>query len=1837
MAKISPVKKSCFDTHSDISDARFKVIYDAASQVAAEGKRGIASNEDYITALNGLIGASNAQITKLSAPTVAPTVVGSTTEAPAPTTKDAAKAQIDNDARAAALLKDAKQQWETTYEIDEDGTKWTDLTLDERTEYALAVHADDGTSGDVADRLQMAHLITPKFSQAAPEKGALPTASTSEILNYYATDRSTNQPDAYIAANANKAGQETIFWGDNSKLGRFTGIFNRAKSYTAAFWRSNPGGDIRRDGVVSDSHEAGFATLVLDVSSADLADLAPTAYLLRLTAEHMGGNVWAVGVNGPQVGSPGFNYAIGRGGVTKLSGIYTRLEGIPEADTKAILSEMRRRITRAQGGVVPNVTFQRDTGAKKGHGATIPADRIRAKFSETGGNAGSQADVVLADLKKMMHLGALGNKISVVQSVGDLPAAVQRSVNPKANTQGFVVNGKAYLVADNIAPGKARAVFLHEVGAHLGLENLLGKANYAALVGQIKKWAARADNSQESKLAQAAQQRVADAGTDATQTDSELLAYFIEEAVDAGVDPTATKGNTEFGRWFRQLWAAFKRAMHQLGINPDKLTAQNVVDMAYGAAKLEATGTFHGAAAQFRKFDHKYMNSGEGAQAFGWGSYFAQAPGIAKGYFTADVNRKARTDSPLARPKDLTEQEAGFYSRIAEQFKKDTLIKWRDYFTYTAPKELNDEEMRVLFKLHKKVMAANPDINGPEGAMYRVDFNVADDEWLDLDKPLSEQSEKVKAAVLAAGGPVGVNYHGGGMLPDVRKVPFTGATPKLDGSLNGHEFYDRLEKALGSDKAASEYLDSIGIKGNKFLDANSRGNGIMSAASFEVRKARDGSFDVQFYDAQGNETWAVLGLATNPEAFAVGREKLAKATKPKTSNFVVFNDKNIQRVSSMKAADRDRVSFSVARPIQSGNKVIDAMPGAVASAWDSLKHHGGLLATKMMLTEDLIALASKVLPSASKYLAAMNKVEVEKTKSEQQVADILGQFNKLTPHEKGTGPSSINALIKASTTSQKWAFKPDWLKDTERTELDPVLQARFNAMSKPAQDVIKSVFKHGDESRKAMQKAVLDNTNSEFDAIIGQLKAEGNTAEVAKQEKLKAKSLKDFQTTMNLSGAWPYAPLRRFGKHVVVGMSARYVAAFRINDTATMQKLEKNGDDYYVAFAETRGQAVAMRNKIAPLFEGGAVNNFEKLDQADSLMGGRDMIGALRRLRKLASEQVEDKGIGEATNKRVDDLMRQLYLTLLAETSARKGEINRRNISGADDDMMRAFATNGRSTAHFIAALKTGGAVDDNLAAMRSEVRHTLSGREKPQQYFNEIMRRHSMNLEFTDTPGVDKALAVSSTYLLLSNPSYFLMNATQPWMMSHPMMAGKHGYHNTASVLLKSYQGMASILKDGKFDGKDYGYLPEDVRDAVRALAEQGIITIELGQELGKFASSPDNKAADLLATALTKLRNTAQGVETLNRLTTAITAYRLEMQKPGASKDAAIKYAAQVITETHGNYTGFNAPRFMRTGVGRIATQFRKFQLIQLSMFARLLNRSFAGASPQEKAIARKALAFNLAHLAAVGGTAAMPGFVMVSWLLGKALGDEDEPDDLRAKMTRELGKPMADLLWGGLSQKAGVPLGGRIGAGGMLSLLPYTDIEVSRDGYADIALGLAGPTIGGLMPRAADGIGMMLKGDLWKGTEALLPAGVANAMKAGRFAVDGVTQRNGDVALNRDEIGFLDVALQAVGLPTNTIQDRTWLAGAKFDADKFYNERTTQLKRSYADAVESNDPEAMRDAREAWQSTQVARRELGYKVQPLQELLKAPAEKRNREASMRGGVATNKGNAGFVAALQ
>jgi len=279
--------------------------------------------------------------------------------------------------------------------------------------------------------------------------------------------------------------------------------------------------------------------------------------------------------------------------VTSTNPLEARVAALRELDLGEKQSaRLDKLIRRYQNGEIDVERLGEELQAMEEQ--AFPEDRggKGMRFSRTTDTKGTTVEAVRSAINDIAT-PAGNRKITVVQSADELIERGILNSSQARGTQGYVTRkGDAYFIADNIRPGNELAVVLHEIGAHLGIENLLTDKQYETLVKKIFDWAQSDANTQESRIARAAIRRVAQAKIEnEADLSPETIAYFIEEAVKAGVNPTAMQYKTELGRWFRTLWAAFKVALDRLGlIDTNKLTAQNVVDLAYGAANLSLSG-----------------------------------------------------------------------------------------------------------------------------------------------------------------------------------------------------------------------------------------------------------------------------------------------------------------------------------------------------------------------------------------------------------------------------------------------------------------------------------------------------------------------------------------------------------------------------------------------------------------------------------------------------------------------------------------------------------------------------------------------------------------------------------------------------------------------------------------------------------------------------------------------------------------------------------------------------------------------------------------------------------------------------------------------------------------------------------------------------------------------------------------------------------------------------------------------------------------------------------------------------------------------------------------------
>ena len=260
---------------------------------------------------------------------------------------------------------------------------------------------------------------------------------------------------------------------------------------------------------------------------------------------------------------------------------------------------------------------------------------------------------------------------------------------------------------------------------------------------------------------------------------------------------------------------------------------------------IPAITTYHGSPTSgIRKWDLNFRGTGEGRlpvdsparesfqDMIGHGLYSAEREGIAKGY------QDRLTDYEFNR--NILRQ---MYDDLAEQQKqtKEWKAKLRGADASDADKRFLQHHLNREQSLREQI--AEQEKRTKPGALYTTELTPHPDEFLLWDKPLSEQSEKVKDA-LKKEQPAWFQevWHQGEKVvtdPDIlariesarpseREAQGIEKSVPAD-SMTGKQayFYANPEAVKNgrNDRAASEYLNSLGIRGIKYLDNPSRGAG----------------------------------------------------------------------------------------------------------------------------------------------------------------------------------------------------------------------------------------------------------------------------------------------------------------------------------------------------------------------------------------------------------------------------------------------------------------------------------------------------------------------------------------------------------------------------------------------------------------------------------------------------------------------------------------------------------------------------------------------------------------------------------------------------------------------------------------------------------------------------------------------------------------------------------------------------------------------------------------------------------------------------------------------------
>ena len=322
-----------------------------------------------------------------------------------------------------------------------------------------------------------------------------------------------------------------------------------------------------------------------------------------------------------------------------------------------------------------------------------------------------------------------------------------------------------------------------------------------------------------------------------------------------------------------------------------------------GAGSVREHRVYHGSGADFDAFDHSHMGEGEGAQAYGWGTYVTEVEGIGRTYAIQnttkhnDALRALQHDvdaisDQLNRHRDDLKYDEEQLKRANEwraeaeldyELFKDEAEKLKEKYGVASPKYRNhlfndiytDEMKRAqssvksmeesiqyrkekIAELEKALKDKQAEIDElpKEFPRHLYTVEIPDDNgsnYLDWNGHPAESLLKGVGSFLESNG-----------FERVQDSPVRyekgESTVVLNPNATGADLYAELREALGSDKKASQALAELGYTGIKYPADNMRGGREDGAKNYVIFNENDAKITdhVRFLRTAGGEVYGLV-------------------------------------------------------------------------------------------------------------------------------------------------------------------------------------------------------------------------------------------------------------------------------------------------------------------------------------------------------------------------------------------------------------------------------------------------------------------------------------------------------------------------------------------------------------------------------------------------------------------------------------------------------------------------------------------------------------------------------------------------------------------------------------------------------------------------------------------------------------------------------------------------------------------------------------------------------------------------------------------------------------------
>jgi hypothetical protein len=554
-------------------------------------------------------------------------------------------------------------------------------------------------------------------------------------------------------------------------------------------------------------------------------------------------------------------------------------------------------------------------------------------------------------------------------------------------------------------------------------------------------------------------------------------------------------------------------------------------------------------------------------------------------------------------------------------------------------------------------------------------------------------------------------------------------------------------------------------------------------------------------------------------------------------------------------------------------------------------------------------------------------------------------------------------------------------------------------------------------------------------------------------------------------------------------------------------------------------------------------------------------------LNKAIDGRVASKDITSGQGELIKSIVNQAAIRMLGGNRIASRRLKAQKVTGASQDVPRNLMQYNAAAAAHMAVAESAPVIRSGLSEM-SDALNGYSGADRPQlvAVVEEVKARIDQGIVDPNAPG--KIMKDVMTYAFLArlfSPAYTILQGMQVSMVTIPTLGSRFGNMVASAEVGRAYgdiglgdlalQGMLNTARAAKQTFKASLLNTDDIvgsirkkvsaasdgADVLRMMDEAirlGAIDGNAGLEITNAAAEGRGKYGQTLAGVDRIARQLPQMMEAVNRSVSGIAAYRLARKK-GQTHEQATQFAVDIIRNTQGDYSAANSPRFFNNPILRPALMFKKYALMMTYLLGDMVYRSFKGATPEEKSMARKQIANILAVQILVAGAFSLPGLEIfkVAFLLasffGLGSGWEDFENELREILDASVGKTLGEMISSGLLSRAfgnGVDLSQRMSLADMwLFGEPKGDSSESMQAYM-FRQAVGAP--GGYLLDVRDAAVLASEGEFAKAFGKFIPVKfIADFTKAAY----GYSEAKYEVPEKRAVSGAGELAFNALGFRT------------------------------------------------------------------------------------------------------